>query len=78
MVVLRDGARVHTTAKEFHLLKLLMERNGRYVTKNDIEYALYDADNGRREQHHRSDGLQFAQEARGRPHQVHPRRWIYD
>lgn len=45
MVVLRDGARVHTTAKEFHLLKLLMERNGRYVTKNDIEYALYDADN---------------------------------
>jgi DNA-binding response OmpR family regulator len=44
MVVLRDGVRVHTTAKEFHLLKLLMERTGRYVTKNDIEYALYDAD----------------------------------
>jgi DNA-binding response OmpR family regulator len=44
MVVLRDGVRIHTTAKEFHLLKLLMERTGRYVTKNDIEYALYDAD----------------------------------
>lgn len=29
-------------AKEFHLLRLLMERSGRYVTKADIEYALYD------------------------------------
>jgi DNA-binding response OmpR family regulator len=44
MVVSRGGVPVHTTAKEFHLLKLLMERTGRYVTKNDIEYALYDAD----------------------------------
>jgi DNA-binding response OmpR family regulator len=44
MVVLRGGIRIHTTAKEFHLLKLLMERTGRYVTKNDIDYALYDAD----------------------------------
>ncbi|MDE1991569.1 MAG: response regulator transcription factor [Rhizobiaceae bacterium] len=43
MVVRRDGTQVHTTAKEFHLLKLLMERSGRYVTKSDIEYALYDA-----------------------------------
>lgn len=45
MVVRKAGAQVHTTAKEFHLLKLLMERSGRYVTKNDIEYALYDAHN---------------------------------
>jgi two-component system OmpR family response regulator/two-component system response regulator QseB len=45
MVVRKAGSQIHTTAKEFHLLKLLMERSGRYVTKNDIEYALYDADN---------------------------------
>ncbi|MGO4440745.1 response regulator [Rhizobium sp. RAF56] len=37
---------VHMTAKEFQLLKLLMERRGRYVTKNDIEYALYDTGSG--------------------------------
>jgi DNA-binding response OmpR family regulator len=37
---------VHMTAKEFQLLKLLMERSGRYVTKNDIEYALYDTGDG--------------------------------
>ena len=42
MVARRNGAPVPLTAKEFHLLKLLMERSGRYVTKNDIEYALYD------------------------------------
>jgi DNA-binding response OmpR family regulator len=44
MMVMRAGVAVHMTAKEFHLLKLLMERTGRYVTKNDIEYALYDAE----------------------------------
>jgi two-component system OmpR family response regulator/two-component system response regulator QseB len=33
------------TAKELQLLKLLMERAGKYVTKSDIEYALYSADN---------------------------------
>ncbi|KPH04239.1 response regulator transcription factor (plasmid) [Rhizobium acidisoli] len=43
MVARKGNIQVHTTAKEFHLLKLLMERSGRYVTKNDIEYALYDA-----------------------------------
>jgi two-component system OmpR family response regulator/two-component system response regulator QseB len=43
MVIRRSGVQLHATAKEFHLLKLLMERAGRYVTKNDIEYALYDA-----------------------------------
>ncbi len=31
-------------AKEFRVLKLLMERAGRFVTKRDIEYALYSAD----------------------------------
>lgn len=44
MVVRRNGISVPMTAKEFHLLTLLMERSGRYVTKNDIEYALYDAE----------------------------------
>lgn len=43
MVARKGNVQVHTTAKEFHLLRLLMERSGRYVTKNDIEYALYDA-----------------------------------
>lgn len=33
-------------AKEFRVLKLLMERAGRFVTKRDIEYALYSADAG--------------------------------
>ncbi|TCL71780.1 response regulator transcription factor [Rhizobium sp. BK251] len=46
MVVRKDGIQIHTTAKEFHMLKLLMERSGRYVTKSDIEYALYDANSG--------------------------------
>lgn len=45
MIVRKAGSQVHTTAKEFHLLSLLMERSGRYVTKNDIEYSLYDAGN---------------------------------
>lgn len=41
MVARKDGEPVMLTAKEFRLLKMLMERAGRYVTKNDIEYALY-------------------------------------
>lgn len=44
MVARRNGVQLHMPAKEFHLLRLLMERSGRYVTKNDIEYALYDTD----------------------------------
>ncbi|MDR6665695.1 response regulator transcription factor [Rhizobium sp. 1399] len=44
MVARRNGVQLHIPAKEFHLLRLLMERSGRYVTKNDIEYALYDTD----------------------------------
>jgi DNA-binding response OmpR family regulator len=44
-MVVRDAARqIAMTAKEFQLLKLLMERAGKYVTKNDIEYALYSAE----------------------------------
>jgi DNA-binding response OmpR family regulator len=43
-VVRQAGSQVTMTAKEFQLLKLLMERAGKYVTKNDIGYALYDAD----------------------------------
>lgn len=42
MVVRRAGQQLHMPAKEFQLLRLLMERSGRYVTKADIEYALYD------------------------------------
>ncbi len=42
MVVRHNGAQLHIPAKEFHLLRVLMERCGRYVTKSDIEYALYD------------------------------------
>jgi two-component system OmpR family response regulator/two-component system response regulator QseB len=32
------------TSKEFRTLKLLMERAGKFVTKSDIEYILYSAD----------------------------------
>ncbi len=41
MTVAKNGEPVTLTAKEFRLLKMLMERAGRYVTKNDIEYGLY-------------------------------------
>ena len=42
---LRKGdVAVAMTAKEFRTLKLLMERAGKFVTKSDIEYALYSAD----------------------------------
>ncbi len=43
-VVRKSGSQITMTAKEFQLLKLLMERAGKYVTKSDIEYALYDAE----------------------------------
>lgn len=35
---------VPMTAKEFRILKLLMERSGKFVSKSDLEYALYSAD----------------------------------
>jgi DNA-binding response OmpR family regulator len=41
-VIRRDGKHIQATAKEFQLLIFLMERAGRYVTRNDIDYALYD------------------------------------
>jgi two-component system OmpR family response regulator/two-component system response regulator QseB len=43
MVVRGSDGPIPVTAKEFQLLKLLMERAGKYVTKRDIEYALYSA-----------------------------------
>jgi two-component system OmpR family response regulator/two-component system response regulator QseB len=43
-LVRRDGAMVVMTAKEFRILKLLMQRAGKFVTKSDMEYALYNAD----------------------------------
>ncbi|MBN9136591.1 MAG: winged helix-turn-helix transcriptional regulator, partial [Phyllobacterium sp.] len=43
-VVRKASNQVMMTAKEFQLLKLLMERAGKYVTKSDIEYALYSAE----------------------------------
>ncbi len=42
--VKNNGVTVIVTAREFRLLKLLMERADKYITKNDIEYALYDAE----------------------------------
>ncbi|MSP42901.1 MAG: response regulator transcription factor [Alphaproteobacteria bacterium] len=43
-LVCKDGVNVMMTAKEFRVLKLLMERAGKFVTKPDIEYSLYSAD----------------------------------
>jgi DNA-binding response OmpR family regulator len=43
-LVRKGGIAVATTAKEFRTLKLLMERAGKYVSKADIEYVLYSAD----------------------------------
>jgi DNA-binding response OmpR family regulator len=43
-VVEKAGAPVTLTAKEFRTLKLLMERAGKFVTKSDIEYLLYSAE----------------------------------
>lgn len=43
-VVEKEGAAVFVTAKEFRTLKLLMERAGKFVTKADIEYVLYSAE----------------------------------
>jgi two-component system OmpR family response regulator/two-component system response regulator QseB len=40
-LVRRNGVTVVMTAKEFRILKLLMERAGKFVTKADIEYSLY-------------------------------------
>ena len=43
-LVLQNGKKVMMTAKEFRILKVLIERAGKYVTKSDIEYSLYNAD----------------------------------
>ncbi|MES2985158.1 MAG: response regulator transcription factor [Pseudomonadota bacterium] len=43
-IVRRDEQLVTMTAKEFRTLKLLMERAGKFVTKSDIEYVLYSAE----------------------------------
>ena len=43
-IVRKAGTNVTTTSKEFRTLKLLMERAGKFVTKSDIEYVLYSAD----------------------------------
>jgi DNA-binding response OmpR family regulator len=43
-IVRKDGVQVTVTAKEFRTLKLLMERAGKFVTKSDIEYVLYSAE----------------------------------
>lgn len=43
-LVRKAGMQVTLTAKEFRTLKLLMERAGKFVTKSDIEYTLYSAD----------------------------------
>ncbi len=43
-VVRRAGQPIILTSKEFRTLKLLMERAGKFVTKSDIEYVLYSAE----------------------------------
>ncbi len=43
-IVRQEGQAVLLTAKEYRILKLLMERAGKFVTKPDIEYALYSAE----------------------------------
>jgi len=42
--VIRDGERVAVTAKEFKVLAVLMRRMGQFVSKGELETALYDAD----------------------------------
>lgn len=43
-VVTQAEVQVILTAREYRILKLLMERANKYITKSDIEFALYDAD----------------------------------
>ena len=43
-LVRQEGRTVTLTAKEYRILKLLMERAGKFVTKPDIEYSLYSAE----------------------------------
>lgn len=43
-IVRKGGQPVLLTAKEFKTLLLLMERLGKFVTKSEIEYTLYSAD----------------------------------
>ena len=45
LVVRKTGTQLVMTAKEFRVLKLLMERAGKYVTRSDFEHALYSAEN---------------------------------
>ncbi len=41
----RDGIQIPLTAKEFKLVALLMRRPGRFISKEEIDTALYDGDN---------------------------------
>lgn len=43
-LVSKAGKQIIVTSKEFRTLKLLMERAGKFVTKSDIEYVLYSAE----------------------------------
>ena len=43
-VVRKGDKAIIVTSKEFRTLKLLMERAGKFVTKSDIEYVLYSAE----------------------------------
>ncbi len=43
-LVQKNGVTVIVTAKEFRILKQLMEKAGKFVTKSDIEYSLYSAE----------------------------------
>jgi len=41
-VVRHDGKPIRLTAREFRVLSLLVTRAGRWVSKSDIEYGIYD------------------------------------
>ncbi len=78
-IVFKEGNPVTVTSKEFRTLKLLMERAGKFVTKSDIEYLLYSADDAAESNTvevtiynlRKKLGTQFIQTVRGVGYRVH-------
>ncbi len=81
-VVRRAGVAVMLTAKEFRTAKLLMERAGKFVTKSDIEYTLYSAEDAAESNTvevtiynlRKKLGTEFIQTVRGVGYRVHTSR----
>jgi two-component system OmpR family response regulator/two-component system response regulator QseB len=79
-LVHNGGKAVLTTAKEFRTLKLLMERAGKFVTKSDIEYVLYSAEDAAESNTvevtiynlRKKLGAEFIQTVRGVGYRVNP------